>query len=65
MRNQKHVKPKLPRMAYGIDEIAEALGVSGGFIRLELARGRLSAIRCGRRVLITRESFEKYSQAAE
>jgi excisionase family DNA binding protein len=55
----------LPRLTYGIDEIANALGVSAGFIRLEVARGRLTTLRVGRRVLITKASFDAYTTVAD
>jgi excisionase family DNA binding protein len=54
-------KRALPRVAFGIAEVADALGVSPGFIRLEIARKQLVAFRAGRRVLITKASFDAYT----
>jgi excisionase family DNA binding protein len=48
------------RLAYGVQELAGALGVTAGFIRLEIQRGRLGIIRVGRRVLISRAEAERY-----
>ena len=59
----KHTRPKLGRLAFGIGECAEALGVSPGFIRLEILRGKLAAVRAGRRVLVKKDSLEKYLAA--
>lgn len=53
-----------PRRAYGIAEVAESLGVSSGFVRLEIQRGRLATLRIGRRVLIASASLDKYINAA-
>jgi len=50
----------IERRAYSVDEIATALGVSAGFIRLEIARKNLSTVRAGRRVLILKDAFERY-----
>jgi excisionase family DNA binding protein len=48
------------RLAYGVQEFAGALGVTVGFIRLEIQRKRLGIIRVGRRVLISRAEAERY-----
>ena len=58
-------KQPLPRVAYGIREVTQACGVSVGFVRLEIARGKLAAFRAGRRVLVRRESFEAYTAGVE
>jgi excisionase family DNA binding protein len=55
----------LPRVSYGIDEIAGALGVSASFIRLEIARKRLVSFRAGRRVLVPKSSFDAYTALAD
>jgi excisionase family DNA binding protein len=54
----------LERRAFSIDEIAQSLGTSTAFIRLEIARGHLATLRVGRRVLITRESFDQFLATA-
>lgn len=48
------------RKAYSIAEIAHQHGVSKGLVQLEIKRGRLKAIRLGRRVLIPSESIRKW-----
>ena len=53
---------RLDRIAYGIRELAEAIGVSPEFIRLEIERGKLETFYAGRRLLITAKSFESYVQ---
>ena len=59
-------RQKLHRLAYGVDEFATALGVSGSFIRLETQRRRpdgspvLETFRVGRRVLISQASADAY-----
>jgi len=55
----------LPRLAYGIDEVANSLGVSAGFVRLEIGRNRFVTLRVGRRVLITKASFDAYTAVAD
>ncbi len=57
------VKPTLSRVAFGIREVANALGVSGSFIRLEILRGRLKTVRLGRRILVTKASLDDYLAA--
>jgi len=48
------------RRAFGIVEVAELIGVSPAFIRLEIQRKRLPTLRVGRRVLISRDAFDQY-----
>ena len=61
MSTEKTNKRQAPaRLAYGVGELAAMIGVSASFIRLEIVRGKLDTMRAGRRVLITRQSFEKY-----
>jgi hypothetical protein len=52
------------RMAFSIKELALAYGVSSGFLRLEIARGKLRPARLGRRVVISRNEAERYLSAA-
>jgi len=62
--NTKSAKQRtVERRAFGIVEVAASLEVSAGFIRLEIARGRLQVLRLGRRLLITRPSFDAYMAA--
>src|SRR4051794_37723965 len=60
MDGTERIKPALERRAYTVQEIAATLGVSTGFVRLEIARGRLAVMRAGRRVLVSRQSFDSY-----
>lgn len=48
------------RLAWSLREAAEALGVSERFLRNEIRRGRLGAIKRGRRVLIRAETLDRY-----
>ncbi|MGA7869388.1 MAG: helix-turn-helix domain-containing protein [Candidatus Binatus sp.] len=57
---KKNLNGGLPRRAFGVAEIADSLGVSEGFVRLEINRGHLPIIRAGRRVLISASELEKY-----
>ncbi len=52
------------RVAYRVSEVARALGVSAGLVRLEIARGNLGAVRVGRRVLIHAAEFEAFVSRA-
>jgi hypothetical protein len=46
--------------AFGLHRLAEDLGVSVGFLRLEITRGRLRPTRLGRRVLLTSHEINRY-----
>ena len=48
------------RLAWSLREAAQALGVSERFLRNEIHRGRLGAIKRGRRVLIRTETLDRY-----
>jgi excisionase family DNA binding protein len=48
------------RLAYSVREAAQSLGVSARTIVREIQRGRLSAIRVGRRVLIPAQSLAEF-----
>jgi excisionase family DNA binding protein len=52
------------RVSYGVREIAASMGVSEGFIRLEIVRGRLKTFRRGRRVLVSQAAFSEYTDGA-
>jgi len=51
---------QLPRVAYSYNEAAEVLGLSAGFLRLEVQRGRLHALHAGRRRLILADELSRY-----
>jgi excisionase family DNA binding protein len=57
-------KADMTRLAYGVQELAQRLGVSPSFVRLEIERGRLNSIRAGRRLLITQTEIERYLSAS-
>jgi excisionase family DNA binding protein len=48
------------RLAWSLREAAEALGVSERFLRNEIRRGKLCAIKRGRRVLVRAETLDLY-----
>ncbi len=50
------------KMAYSVEEIADQTSLSKAFLRLEIKRGNLKAVRPGnsRRVIITAKSLEDY-----
>jgi len=48
------------RLALGIAEAANSVGVSAAFLRLEIARGRLRARKVGGRVLIPISALRKW-----
>ncbi len=53
-------KIETERITYSIGEVHQMTGLSKGFLRLEIARGNLNAIKRGRRVLIHKTEFERY-----
>jgi excisionase family DNA binding protein len=53
----------MTRLAYGVQELAQRLGVSPSFIRLEIQRGRLNSVHAGRRLLVMRTEIERYLSA--
>jgi hypothetical protein len=52
------------RSCWSILEIAKRNGLSAGFVRLEIARGRLKAKHVGRRVLISVASEREWLDSA-
>jgi len=52
--------PITDRLAYAIEEVSQATGLSASFLRLEITRGNLKATRAGRRVLITSVELQRY-----
>ncbi len=55
------------KMAYSVEEISAQTSLSKAFLRLEIKRGKLKAIRPGnsRRVIITAKSLEDYLNGGE
>jgi hypothetical protein len=61
MQQQQHDD----QIAYSLAQLAPKLGnVSVGFLRLEIARGKLKPRRLGRRVVITADEVRRYLDAA-
>jgi hypothetical protein len=50
----------IPIHAIGLQKLADAWDVSVGFLRLEIARGRLVPTRLGRRIVITSDDARDY-----
>ena len=49
------------QIAYSLQQLAPRLGgVSVGFLRLEIARGKLRPRRLGRRIVVTAGEVERY-----
>ncbi len=55
------------KLAYSIEEISAQTSLSKAFLRLEIKRGNLKAVRPGnsRRVIITAKSLEDYLNEGE
>jgi excisionase family DNA binding protein len=52
------------RLAVSIAEAAQMVGMSVGYVRNEIASGRLKVARLGRRVLVRRDDLGRYLDAA-
>lgn len=52
--------PQTQRLAYSVKEAGASLGVSARTIVREIQRGRLNAVRVGRRVLIPAQSLAEF-----
>jgi excisionase family DNA binding protein len=60
-RSVRDAETRTPdRLAYSIREVAGALGISVGLVRLEIGRNSLQAVRLGGRVMITAEELHRY-----
>lgn len=61
MKGKNAMRSKeVKKLAWSFDEVSQALGVTKGHLRNEVRRGRLSAIRSGRRTLILDEELHRY-----
>lgn len=49
-----------PKLGWTFDELAQSLGVSVPFLRLEVKRGRLRAAHLGRRVVLLDAEVRRY-----
>lgn len=54
------INEETDKRAYSTKEIAHFIGVSNGHVRNEIMRGKLKALKSGRRILITREEIQRY-----
>ena len=53
-------RTKVAKLALSLEEAAWELSVSTSFLRLEIARGRLTPVRLGRRLLISVSEVDRY-----
>jgi excisionase family DNA binding protein len=53
------------KRAYSVQEVSEITGLSKGYLRNEIRVGRLAARRFGRRVLVTRESLDRFIDGSQ
>lgn len=58
-------KTPKPRLAYGMEELAEAIGVSRAFVYQERAAGRLKTFKLGRRTMVRAEEAKRYLDAMQ
>lgn len=54
-----------PRLAYGIAEFAESIGMSRAFAYQEKAAGRLQTFKLGKRTLVSDEEARRYLAQAQ
>jgi excisionase family DNA binding protein len=56
---------ELEKLAYSIDEVAEATGLSRSLIYDEMNAGHLQSVKVGRRRIITRQQLDAFLGTAE
>ena len=49
-----------PRLAFGVQEVADALGISRELVKHMIRTGQLPSVKAGRRRLISRKALERY-----
>jgi excisionase family DNA binding protein len=49
-----------PRLAFGVQEVADALGVSRELVKQMIRTGKLPSVKLGRRRLISRKALERF-----
>ncbi len=49
-----------PRLAFGVQEVADALGVSRELVKHLIRTGQLPSVKLGRRRLISRKALERF-----
>lgn len=59
------LKTPVQTSALSIGELCTAFGLSRGFLNSEIRRGRLRALRFGRRVLVLHADLERYLSSLE
>jgi excisionase family DNA binding protein len=52
--------PGEPRLAFGVQEVADALGVSRELVKHMIRTGQLPSVKLGRRRLISRTALERF-----
>ncbi len=52
--------PGEPRLAFGVQEVADALGVSRELVKQMIRTGQLPSVKLGRRRLISRKTLERF-----
>lgn len=65
MQNAPTAQPDLEsdRLAYGLNDFAEAIGIGRSKVYAEIRDGRLQAKKCGGRTLITKRAADAYLDA--
>lgn len=56
---------EIEKLAYSVEEVAEATGLSRSLLYDEMGAGRLGYIKVGRRRIITCQQLEAFLSAAE
>jgi len=56
----KRIKPHIPRLAWSLEEVAKALGLSLGFMRKEAWKGAILTTQMGRRTMVTDAELHRY-----
>lgn len=54
------IKSDHPKLGWKLEELAQSLGVSVPFLRLEVKRGKLKAAHLGRRVILLDAEVRRY-----
>ena len=57
---QKHSEDKIERLAYSVNEMAEAIGVSSRTVWDYIKNGSIKYFRLGTRVLIPKQNLEEF-----
>ena len=60
MHSKQHTETSHPRMAYSVEETAQALGIGRGLVFMLLREGQLKSIRLGKRRLIPAAELQAF-----